>query len=75
MGRRQTPGPHQEAVQLHRELAAASPAFLPDLAMALNNLGIRYSEGDGAEALTTTEEAVHSTGNWPSKQSTCFGGA
>ena len=34
-------------------------AFLPDLAMALNNLGIRYSEdGRRREAVAPTEEAV-----------------
>ena len=36
--------PTEEATQLNRELAAANPAFLPNLAGALGNLGIRYSE-------------------------------
>ncbi|MGE5257784.1 MAG: tetratricopeptide repeat protein [Hyphomicrobiales bacterium] len=36
-----------------------SAAFLPDLAMSLNNLGIRYSEvGRRQEAVAPTEEAV-----------------
>ncbi|MGL5824789.1 MAG: hypothetical protein ACRCYU_08225, partial [Nocardioides sp.] len=50
--------PTQEAVTLRRELAAANPAaYAPDLAMSLNNLGIRLSEagqpldGDYAEAV------------------------
>ena len=60
VGRRQDAlAPAEEAVQLHRELAAANPAFLPDLATALNNLGIRYSEvGRRQDALAPTEEAV-----------------
>ena len=60
MGRRQDAlAPTEEAVQLYRELAAANPAFLPDLASALNNLGIRYSEvGRRQDALPPTEEAV-----------------
>ena len=33
-----------EAVQLRRQLADTNPAFLPDLATTLNNLGNRYSE-------------------------------
>jgi tetratricopeptide (TPR) repeat protein len=42
-----------------RELSQSNPAFLPDLAMALNNLGIRYSNlGRREEALQPTEEAV-----------------
>jgi tetratricopeptide (TPR) repeat protein len=43
-----------------RKLSQSNPAFLPDLASALNNLGIRYSElGRREEALQPTEEAVH----------------
>jgi tetratricopeptide (TPR) repeat protein len=42
-----------------RELSQSNPAFLPDLAMALNSLGNRYSElGRREEALQPTEEAV-----------------
>ena len=42
-----------------RELAESHRAFLPDLASALNNLGVRYSElGRREEALKPTEEAV-----------------
>ena len=42
-----------------RQLAATNPAFLPDLARALNNLGNRYSElGRRHEAVAPTEEAV-----------------
>jgi tetratricopeptide (TPR) repeat protein len=42
-----------------RELSQSNPAFLPNLAAALNNLGIRYSElGRREEALQPTEEAV-----------------
>ncbi|MFM7286810.1 MAG: AAA family ATPase, partial [Cyanobium sp.] len=42
-----------------RELSASNRAFLPDLARALNNLGVRYSElGRREEALPPTEEAV-----------------
>jgi tetratricopeptide (TPR) repeat protein len=40
-------------------LAAANPAFLPDLAGALNNLGNHYGEvGRRAEAVAPSEEAV-----------------
>ncbi len=50
----------QEAADLYRELAQARPeAFLPDLAMSLNNLGAMLSDlGRREEALTATEEAV-----------------
>jgi tetratricopeptide (TPR) repeat protein len=42
-----------------RELSQSNPAFLPDLAGALNNLGLRYKElGQSEEALKPTEEAV-----------------
>ena len=44
---------------IRRELAAGNPAFRPDLANALDNLGNRYSElGRREEALLPTEEAV-----------------
>ena len=60
MGRRQDAlAPTEEAVQTYRELAGTNPAFLPDLASALNNLGDRYSEvGRRQDALAPTEEAV-----------------
>jgi hypothetical protein len=60
VGRRQDAlAPTEEAVQLYRELAEANPAFLPNLASALNNLGNRYSEvGRRQDALAPTEEAV-----------------
>jgi tetratricopeptide (TPR) repeat protein len=46
-------------VRIRRELSQSNPAFLPNLAAALNNLGIRYSElGRREEALQPTEEAV-----------------
>ena len=42
-----------------RQLSRGIPAFLPDLASALNNLGNRYSSlGRREEALQPTEEAV-----------------
>jgi tetratricopeptide (TPR) repeat protein len=42
-----------------RELSQSNPAFLPNLAMALNNLGAHYSNlGRWEEALPATEEAV-----------------
>ena len=42
-----------------RQIAQGDAAFLPDLASALNNLGIRYSEvGRRQDALAPTEEAV-----------------
>jgi tetratricopeptide (TPR) repeat protein len=51
--------PAEEGVRLRRELAEANPAFLPDLAMALNNLGNRYTEvGRLQDALAPAEEAV-----------------
>ena len=49
----------EEVVSLRRELAAANPAFVPDLASALTNLGVRYSKvGRPHEALAPTEEAA-----------------
>ncbi len=50
----------QEAVLHYRELAAQNPdAFLPDLAMALNNQAAFQSEmGQRAEALASIQEAV-----------------
>ena len=51
--------PTEEAVQLYRDQAGDNPAYLPDLAMALNNLGVRYSElGRRQDALAPAEEAV-----------------
>jgi tetratricopeptide (TPR) repeat protein len=49
-----------EAVEHYRKLAAARPdAFLPDLAMSLNNLGAMLSElGRREEALAASREAV-----------------
>ena len=48
-------------------LAADNPAFLPDLASALNNLGVRYSEvGRRAEAVAPDRGSRHpATGTWP----------
>jgi tetratricopeptide (TPR) repeat protein len=49
----------EEAVRLYRDLAETNPAFLPDLAGSLNNLGNRHSEvGRRQDALALTEEAV-----------------
>jgi nucleoside phosphorylase/tetratricopeptide (TPR) repeat protein len=50
----------QEAVGAYRELARRNPeAFLPDLAMSLNNLGKVQSEvGQRERALESTQEAV-----------------
>ena len=51
--------PAEEAVRLYRELAEANPAYLPDLAGALNNLGTHYGEvGRRHDALAPAEEAV-----------------
>ncbi|MCY7341954.1 MAG: tetratricopeptide repeat protein, partial [Pseudonocardia sp.] len=49
-----------EAVDLRRRLAQTNPAaFLPDLAMSLNNLSLRQSNsGDRAGALDSITEAV-----------------
>jgi len=45
LGREDALAASQEAVDIRRQLAAARPdAFLPDLAMSLNNLGNRLSE-------------------------------
>ncbi|MEU5193387.1 hypothetical protein AB0G86_04895, partial [Streptomyces scabiei] len=45
VGRRvEAVAPTEEAVRLRRALAEGNPAFVPDLAMALNNLGVHYSE-------------------------------
>jgi tetratricopeptide (TPR) repeat protein len=50
----------EEAVTIRRQLAGARPdAFLPDLAMALNNQSIRVGDlGRQEEALAAVEEAV-----------------
>ena len=49
----------QAGIDALRSLAAEDSAFLPDLAMALSNLGIRYSEvGLHADAIASIEEAV-----------------
>ena len=50
----------EEAVTIRRQLAGARPdAFLPDLAMALNNQSIRVGDpGRQVEALAAVEEAV-----------------
>ena len=60
MGRRHDAlAPTEEAVRLRRELAQTNPAFLPNLATALNNLGNRYSQvGRPHDALAPTEEAT-----------------
>ena len=60
MGRRDEAVPAtEEAVTLYREQAAANPAYLPDLARTLGNLGNRYGEvGRRDEAVPATEEAV-----------------
>ncbi len=51
---------NEEAVQIYRCLARARrDAFLPDLAMSLNNLGNRLSDlGRREDALAATDEAV-----------------
>ena len=50
----------REAVELYRALAEASPqAYMPDLAMSLNNLANRLSAvGERGEALVVAREAV-----------------
>jgi tetratricopeptide (TPR) repeat protein len=49
----------QQAVELHRRLAAADPAYRPALAMSLSNLGVMLSNlGRREEALSTTRDAV-----------------
>jgi Tetratricopeptide repeat len=48
-----------EVVRQRRELAAADPARMPDLASALTNLGVRYGRmGRRDEAVAQTEEAI-----------------
>ena len=60
VGRREEAlAPSEEAVRIYRELSKTNPAYLPNLAMALNNLGVSLSElGRREEALAPTEEAV-----------------
>src|SRR5258705_9950499 len=49
----------EEAVTAYRELAAARPdAFLPDLALALNNQSIRLADLGRGGAQAANEEAV-----------------
>ncbi|MFG1721202.1 tetratricopeptide repeat protein, partial [Micromonospora chalcea] len=51
--------PTEEAVTTYRTLTATNPAHLPNLAGALTNLGIHYSQvGRLHDAVTPTEEAV-----------------
>jgi tetratricopeptide (TPR) repeat protein len=52
--------PAKEAVRIYRQLAAAHPGtYRPDLANALTNLGLRYSELDRPEeALLASREAA-----------------
>jgi superkiller protein 3 len=51
--------PTLEAVKITRELARTNPAFLPDLANALNTLGFFYTQLEKrSEALPLLEEAV-----------------
>jgi hypothetical protein len=51
--------PTEEAVTLYREQAAANPAYQPDLAAALDNLGVRYSAvGRRHDAIAPAEEAA-----------------
>ncbi|MEO1092542.1 MAG: tetratricopeptide repeat protein, partial [Pseudomonadota bacterium] len=51
----------QEAVDIRRKLADQRPdAFLPDLAQALNNLGIQFSDlGRREDALQASQEATN----------------
>jgi tetratricopeptide (TPR) repeat protein len=61
VGRRQEAlAPTEEAVTIYRRLTETNPAaYLPDLAMSLNNLGNWLAEvGRRQEALAATEEAV-----------------
>ena len=50
----------EEATEIYRELAKSRPdAFLPDLAVSLNNLGNRLSDlGRREAALAAAEEAT-----------------
>jgi hypothetical protein len=50
----------EEAVGIRRRLAEARPdAFLPDLAMSLNNLSVRLGElGRREEGLAASEQAA-----------------
>ena len=62
-----------EAVQIRRDLAAASPAFLPDLALALNNLSDQQSgtgDRDGALASHRSRPAPPGPGR-PTPPPTC----
>ncbi|MFN6339220.1 MAG: tetratricopeptide repeat protein, partial [Cyanobacteriota bacterium] len=60
VGRRQEAlAPTEEALKIYRGLAQSNPAFQGDLANALYNLAIRYSElGRRQEALAPVEEAL-----------------
>ena len=53
------PRPRRGSRPAHRDLAARNPAYLPDLATALNNLAIRLGEfGRRRDALLPAAEAV-----------------
>jgi hypothetical protein len=53
--------PRRSTGGFYRRLSAAEPAaYLPNLAMALKNLSVRFDEMDRhTEALSSTDEAVH----------------
>ena len=68
VGRRQDAlAPAEEAVQLRRAQAAGNPAYLPNLAMALNNLGGSYRRGRAAGRTPSPRprKPSSSTGSWP----------
>jgi tetratricopeptide (TPR) repeat protein len=49
----------EEAVEIHRQLAADDPAHSPNLAFALNDLGVELDRvGRPAESLAATEQAI-----------------
>jgi tetratricopeptide (TPR) repeat protein len=69
VGRRaEAVAPTEEAVNLYRELAATNPAYLPDLASALNNLGVHYSEVEQSGVIDRMwQEAIGSLADPSSK--------
>ena len=62
----------QEAVDLHRELAAHNrDAYLPDLAMSVNNLAIQLAEAGGGRGPDHHRGSRRPcTGSWPPSTAT-----
>ena len=66
-GRRPWPRPRKPSASTAQLAGARPDAFLPDLAMALNNLGLLADLGRREEALAAIQEAVTIRRGWPAR--------